>query len=114
MAQMVPGDQINVALRKQVLLGMFPASFTAAHSHFYYLLFFMTAAGVSLQLCGNMFKAGCCWKGGEGGLSRADQQACNVRVTWGKYKEPSGLAFPGEVGIFLSSHEKVPFISFSS
>ena len=27
----------------------------------------MTAAGVSLQLCGNMFKAGCCWsKGREG------------------------------------------------
>lgn len=71
MAQMVPGDQINVALRKQVLLGMFPASLTAAHSHFYYLLFFMTAAGVSLQLCGNRFKAGCCWskeREGSGGL----------------------------------------------
>lgn len=58
MAQMVPGDQINVALRKQLLLGMFPASPAAAHSHFYYLLFFRTAAGVSLQLCGNMLKAG--------------------------------------------------------
>lgn len=60
MAQMVPGDQINVALRKQLLLGMFPASPAAAHSRFYYLLFFRTAAGVSLQLCGNMFKAGPC------------------------------------------------------
>lgn len=60
MAQMVPGDQINVALRKQLLLGMFPASPAAAHSHFYYLLFFRTAAGVSLQLCGNMLKAGPC------------------------------------------------------
>lgn len=58
MAQMVPGDQINVALRKQLLLGMFPASPAAARSHFYYLLFFRTAAGVSLQLCGNMLKAG--------------------------------------------------------
>lgn len=58
MAQMVPGDQINVALRKQLLLGMFPASPAAAHSHFYYLLFFSAAAGVSLQLCGNMLKAG--------------------------------------------------------
>lgn len=58
MAQMVPGDQINVALRKQLLLGMFPASPAAAHSHFYYLLFFRTAAGVSLQLCGNMLKVG--------------------------------------------------------
>lgn len=57
---MVPGDQINVALRKQLLLGMFPASPAAAHSHFYYLLFFRTAAGVSLQLCGNMLKAGPC------------------------------------------------------
>lgn len=74
MAQMVPGDQINVALRKQVLLGMFPASLTAAHSLFYYLLFFMIAAGVSLQLCGNMFKAGCCWSTGEGGTMRVDQQ----------------------------------------
>lgn len=60
MAQMVPGDQINVALRKQLLLGIFPASPAAAHSHFYYLLFFRTAAGVSLQLCGNMLKAGPC------------------------------------------------------
>lgn len=60
MAQMVPGDQINVALRKQLLLGMFPASPTAARSHFYYLLFFRTAAEVSFQLCGNMLKAGPC------------------------------------------------------
>lgn len=97
-----------------MLLGMFPASFTAAHSHFYYLLFFMTAAGVSLQLCGNMFKAGCCWKEGEGRLARADQQARNVRVSWEKYKEPSGFAFPGEAGISLSSHEKVSSISFSN
>lgn len=74
MALMVPGDQINVALRKQVLLGMFPASFTAAHSLFYYLLFFMIAAGVSLQLCGNMFKAGCSWSTGERGTMRVDQQ----------------------------------------
>lgn len=58
MAQMVPGDQINVALRKQLLLGMFPASPAAARSHFYYLLFFRTAAGVSLQLCGITFRAG--------------------------------------------------------
>lgn len=30
MAQMVPGDQINVVLRKQLLLGMFPARPAAA------------------------------------------------------------------------------------